>query len=220
MHLPAHSPTTTRKPHLAVPRRSRPVGGEPLWQPARPVPDRGHLAATDRLDPAVWAALTAHEPTRRRYQARVCQRGPGQCWYWLGAISDTGHGKLRAGTRAATGDEPPSRVVTAHVYGWHLINGPISVHPHTSAPVIAHRCDEPSCQNPACWRLDDTAGNTADYLARRSRPGPLTDIRGPAGRARAIAAAIKTALAQDTDVEAVISAAAAAGIPAAQDTLW
>ena len=86
--------------------------------------------------------------------------------------------------------------------------------------MIAHRCDEASCQNPACWRLDDASGNLADYLARRDRPGPLTDTRGPAGRARAIAAAIKAARASGADVEAAIRAASAAGIPGTQDTLW
>jgi hypothetical protein len=169
----------------------------------------------------VWAALVAHEPTRRRYMARVYRRAVDQCWPWTGAISDTGHGKLRAGTRSAAADGPPSRVVTAHVYGWHLIYGSGAVHPRSEAPLIAHRCDEYSCQNPAHWRLDDVAGNSADYQARRYRPGgPLADTRGPARRARAIAAAIRAAVDQGADVEAAIWRASAAGIPGAQPRLF
>lgn len=192
-----------------------PLPGLPPPGPAR----RGRLRPAGRLPPEVWAALTGHAPTRRRYLAKVHRRGPDDCWYWTGAISDTGHGKLRAGSRAAgaaEAGEPPSRVVTAHVFGWHLTYGPVAVHPRSDAPVIAHRCDEPSCNNPAHWRLDDTQGNTAEYMARRTAgAGPLADRRGPAGRARAIAAAILAAQAAGTDPGPAIAAAIAAGLPRA-----
>ena len=199
-----------------------PAGGQPACSPAKDSPAVTRISSPPgNIAEPLWAALAAHEPTRRRYQARVYQRGPGQCWYWLGAISDTGHGKLRAGTRSSAGGEPASRVVTAHVYGWHLTHGPPAALPRTGAPLIAHRCDEASCQNPACWRLDDTAGNAADYLARRARTdSPLADSRGPDGRARAIAQAIKTALRDGTDPEAAIARAAAVGIRGVQSPLW
>jgi len=189
--------------------------------PPAPLP---RLYSADRLPPHIWAELTAHEPTRRRYLARVYRRDPTLCWYFLGAISDTGHGKLRAGSRAAGAQdagEPASRVVTAHVYGWHLAYGPSAYHPHTSAPLIAHRCDEGSCQNPGHWRLNDTAGNTGEYMARRYSPdSPLADVRGPGGRARAIASAIRAALQAGRDVDAAIAAAAAAGLPSCQPRLF
>jgi hypothetical protein len=146
--------------------------GSPLL-PGAPVPaaDGGRGGAAVRLPPQVWAALTAHEPTRRRYLAKVYRRDVSHCWYWLGAISDTGHGKLRAGTRAV-GDGPASRVVTAHVYGWHLVYGSVAAHPRTRAPVIAHRCDEYSCQNPAHWAA----------RRRRRQPRRLPGPPRPAGR--------------------------------------
>jgi len=194
----------------------------PLLLPGLPPPGPGpgrRPRPADRLPPEVWAALTGHTPTRRRYLAKVHRRGPELCWYWLGAISDTGHGKLRAGSRAvgaAEAGEPPSRVVTAHVYGWHLVYGLAAAHPRTGLPLIAHRCDEASCQNPAHWRLDDTAGNTGEYMARRGAgTGPLADRRGPDGRARAIAAAIRAALAAGTAPDPAIDAAIAAGLPSA-----
>ena len=195
--------------------------------PQAPTPQAGRAAERRTLPPATWDALIAHQPTRDRYDALVCQRRPDQCWYWLGSISDTGHGKFRAGTRAGGG--PASTVVTAHVYGYRRTYGPPGARPRTGAPVIAHRCDESSCQNPAHWRLGTAADNAAEYIARRGR-GPLADSRGPAGRARAIRDAIKTARAQAADgvppagaaaaIEAAIEEAAAAGLPQVQGELF
>jgi hypothetical protein len=195
--------------------------GQPLALPGAPPAAIGRREAAVRLSPETWAALTAHEATRARYFDRVCRRRTDQCWYWTGAISDTGHAKLRAGTRAAGSDGPPSRVVTAHVYGWHLVYGAPRQRPRAGPPVIAHRCDEASCQNPACWQLDDAAGNLSDYLARRDRPdSPLADVRGPGGRARAIAAAIRAARAGGADIEAAIRRASAVGLPGTQARLF
>lgn len=186
----------------------------------------GRAAGRRTLAPEVWDALTGHQPTRDRYDANVCQRRPDQCWYWLGPISDTGHGKFRAGTRA--GDGPPSTVVTAHVYGYRRTYGPPPAPARTGIPVIAHRCDESSCQNPAHWRPGSTADNAAEYIARRNR-GPLADSRGPAGRARAIRDAIKAAIAKaagaspaqvSAAIEAAIAQASAAGLPQVQGELF
>lgn len=192
------------------------------------LPGTARVAARPALPPEVWAALTAHQPSRDRYHGYVCQRSPDLCWYWTGAISDTGHGKFRAGTRAAAGDGPPSVVVTAHVYGYRMVFGPPRSPGRAGALVIAHRCDESSCQNPAHWRLGTVASNAADFIARRGH-GPLADSRGPAGRARAIAAAInaaRTATAGATPaeaaaaIEAAIAQAAAAGHPDIQGELF
>ncbi len=154
----------------------------------------------------IWRQLLDHADTRRRYQARVHRREAAQCWYWLGAVSDTGHGKLKA-SRAAG----PSIVVTAHVYGWVLTHGPITARPGEDL-VIGHQCDEPSCQNPEHWELIPRARNGEDYRARRYRgSGPLADQRGAHGRAVAIREAIKAARAGGRDVEAAIAEASAAG---------
>ena len=56
-------------------------------------------AIAARIGPELWLAWLADPDTRRRHEALVYRRGPGQCAYWLGAISSTGHGKFRAGSR-------------------------------------------------------------------------------------------------------------------------
>jgi hypothetical protein len=204
--------------------QAAPLPGLPPAAPAT----AGRAAGRRPLAPEVWDALLAHQPTRDRFDACVYQRGPDQCWYWLGPISDTGHGKFRAGTR--TGDGPDSTVVTAHVYGYRRIYGPPPAPGRAGTPVIAHRCDETSCENPAHWRPGSTADNAAEYIARRGR-GPLADNRGPAGRARAIRDAIKAAIAQAeaagltpalaaAAVEVAIEQASAAGLPQVQGELF
>jgi hypothetical protein len=176
---------------------------------------------TWRLKLAEWKVLLEDPETQVRYFSKIHRREiPGACWYWTGAISDTGHGKLHAGTRTA-GDRPGSRVVASHVYGYQLSRGPLRPGPDGKLPVIRHVCDESSCHNPAHWITGTVADNAADYAARALLPGsPLTDRRGPAGRARAIRDAILKVLAEGKDVEHAITRAAEAGMPRTQDRLF
>ena len=170
-------------------------------------PARGRAGA---VPAEVWQELVAHAKTQARYEAKIYRRGIDGCAYWIGAISSTGHGKLKAGRTSGA-----PIVVTAHVYGWQLAHGLIRPRPGED-PVIAHSCDEPSCQNPAHWELVDRVVNGADYRLRRHRAeGPLADVRGAEGRALAIRKAIRSTLAAGGnagDVEAAITAASAAGL--------
>ncbi len=63
------------------------------------------------LDAAMWQAwLADHPDTRRRFETLVYRRGHDHCAFWLGAISSTGHGKFRAGSRARAGAAPPGHM--------------------------------------------------------------------------------------------------------------
>src|SRR5579859_7161203 len=70
-----------------------------------------------RLPPSVWARLLGDAATVAAYHARVHRRGPGEHWFWLGPISDSGGAKMRL--RAAMG----SGVIAAPVLGWQLSRG-------------------------------------------------------------------------------------------------
>jgi hypothetical protein len=173
----------------------------------------------------LWAALAEDAETRVRYYSKVYWRGPGQCAFFLGALSSGGHGRFRAGTRRTVADRPASLVVPAHVYGYVLSRGVPRPDPVTGMlPVIRHRCDEPSCQAARHLAAGSAAENAQDYLARCRDPySPLNDRRGPRGRAVAIRNAILAALAEDASagqIEAVIERVSAAGIPGAQRTLF
>ncbi len=165
-------------------------------------PPRGTVPAQ------VWAQMLDHAPTRQRYASRIwADPAPDGCWWWTGALSSTGHGKLRAG--------PRSIVVSAHVLGWQLHRGLIAARPGED-PVVAHRCDEAACQRPDHWELIERTANGHDYYARRWRAeGPLADVRGAAGRAAAVRAAILAAQAHgadDEEIRAAVRAAQAAGL--------
>lgn len=173
-----------------------------------------HRMTTRRNIPVPWAELAADEDTVRRYHEKVYDRGPDECAYWLGAVSSSGHGKLRAGSRR-TGT---SRVVTAHVLGWAISYGPALLAEDT---VVRHLCDEASCLNRRHWVAGERVDNVADYYSRAHRAGhALNDVRGPDGRAVAIRDAILAA--SDVEVETAIARAIAAGNPsgAQQPTLW
>lgn len=176
------------------------------------------------MDAGTWLAWLADPDTRRRFEARVHRRGPEQCGYWLGAISSTGHGKFRAGSRARTrpgaGPAVPSRIVTAHVYAYQLHHGVIPA-PWAGHVVIRHRCDETSCENWDHLLIGTQPDNIQDYQARRGREdGPLADRRGARGRAIAIRDAILTARRDCSNIEEALQRAINAGIPPRQEPLF
>ena len=111
----------------------------------------------------------------------------------------------------------------AHLFAYQLAYGviPRLGWTDTADPVLCHRCDEAGCTNPAHLRLGTAAENRAEWALRRRNPaGALADVRGAAGRTRAIAAAIREGLAcgELPDViEDLIRAAEQEGAPL---TLW
>ena len=86
-----------------------------------------------RIPRDLWEALAADQDARARYYGKVYWRGPGQCAYFLGALSSGGHGRFRAGTRRAAADRPGSLVVPAHIYGYVLSRGVPGPDPVTGA---------------------------------------------------------------------------------------
>jgi hypothetical protein len=158
--------------------------------------------------PQLWERWLASRATTSRFIAKVYRRDPGACWYWLGALGSDGHGRFRAGSRGAG----TSWVVTAHVFAYQHAYGLCMQRLMDTDVVIRHRCDEASCQNPEHLLIGTAADNTGDYCARRHRiGGPLTDLRGTAGRAIAIREAILTTrphgpAATDTAIRAAITA--------------
>lgn len=118
---------------------------------------------------------------RLRFEAKVI-RTPGCAW-WRGALGEDGYGRF------AIGAGPAARTVTAHRWVWEHDLGPLPCHRQ-----LRHSCDETNCV-----RLDHLLPGThlhnmSDMVARGRQGGchhhGHADTRGPAGRARAIRAAL------------------------------
>ena len=181
--------------------------------------DGGQLG---RIPPDVWATLLDDAKARARVHQKVYRRGPGQCHYWLGALSSSGHGRVRLGVRAASAVRPAGVVVAAHVYLYQESRGLLRPLPDGSYPLVRHRCGEPSCLNPIHLAAGTAAGTVGAAIAARGAAGPAADIRGAQGRAMAIRDAIVGAIAAGAtpgEIDVAIEAAAAAGIPAVQVAL-
>ena len=191
-------------------------GQVPLVEFAAPIAAAG-------VDAAMWQAWLDDPDTLRRFEARMYWRGPDRCAYWLGALSSTGHGKFRAGSRARIQAEAelavPSRIVTAHVFAHQVRHGVITA--PSAGRAIRHSCDETSCQNWEHLIGGTQPENIWDYRVRRGREdGPLADRRGARGRAVAIRRAILTARHADADIEEALQQAIAAGVPPHQQRLF
>jgi len=168
------------------------------------------LIGTRGLPPArLWETWLATRATTARFTAKVHHRDPDACWFWIGALGSDGHGRFRVGSRPAG----TSWVVPAHVFAYQHEHGLSIERLMDDDVVIRHRCDEASCQNPTHLLIGTAADNTGDYRLRRYRVGgPLTDLRGTAGRAIAIRGAILNARARGpAATEAAITAAIMAG---------
>ncbi|MGO1312534.1 hypothetical protein [Brachybacterium alimentarium] len=123
------------------------------------------------------AAAASDVGVRARYQSKILTFEDSECWWWIGAISGNGHGRVWLG---------PGWVAIAHRLGWAI------AHPGEEVPaLIGHECDNPLCQRPAHWDDSSPGKNRAEWAARRHRIGsPLRDKRGARGRALAIRAAL------------------------------
>src|SRR5260370_3377978 len=72
-----------------------------------------------RLPSAEWRRYLADPRMQASYHAKVC-RAAG-CWFWVGALSESGHGRLRVPAHLGT------RVVASPVYGYQLVFAALAV---------------------------------------------------------------------------------------------
>ena len=173
-----------------------------------------------RIPERLWRSWLDDPAVVSRFESKRYRRRQHQCWPWIGVVSSTGHGSFRAASLPG-----PSRrgTVPAHLFAYQLEYGVISRlgWSNTDDAVLCHQCDFAGCTNPAHLLLGTNRSNRNEYeLRRRNIASPLADVRGPAGRTRTIAAAIRIGIEQNIGVDNIeehITAAEAAGRPLA---LW
>lgn len=133
-----------------------------------------------RLGPDGVAALAVAlgEPAVvGRYAPKVVRAPGSECWWWTGAASGRGHGRIWLGS---------GRVAIAHRLAIATVHG---VDALIRAEVLGHRCNNPLCQRigPGHVVVSSHAENRREWAARRRLAGsPLGDMRGARGRSRAL----------------------------------
>jgi Autographiviridae endonuclease len=94
-----------------------------------------------------------------RFLTKVNFNGPKiidtPCWLYTGSLDQDGYGRIGIG----------QVTVTAHRFAHMMVNGPIG-----KGLVVRHRCDNPTCVNPA-HLLDGTHRDNANDAIMRMRTG-------------------------------------------------
>ena len=154
-----------------------------------------------RIPEQLWRSWLDDPGVVTRFEAKRYWRGENRCAPWVGGVSSTGHGSFRAANLPG-----PSRrgTVPAHLFAYQLEHGIIPRLGWSGADdtVLCHQCDFAGCTNPHHLILGTNRSNRNEYdLRRRNLASPLADVRGAAGRTRAIATAIRTGLAHQENPE-------------------
>jgi len=108
-------------------------------------------------------------PLEDRFMSFTMPVTESGCWLWLGAIDPPGkhrrlpYGKFWMKTKGMS--------IVAHRAAWIIFKGEIP-----SEKIVCHKCDVPSCVNPAHLFLGSPKDNTGDMF-RKGRAEPMLKTR-------------------------------------------
>lgn len=97
------------------------------------------------------------EFSRERFRSRIAVGGADDCWLWTGRVDQNGYGYFYFA----------GKEVGAHRVSYMLQHEVVL----PSHRLVCHRCDVPSCVNPAHLFEGSAADNTRDMVAKGRAPG-------------------------------------------------
>lgn len=90
-------------------------------------------------------------PDAVRFSSKVAMVPEAGCWLWTGAVDDFGYGWFKVA----------GALQRSHRFAWQAAFGAIP-----SGMCVLHKCDTPSCVNPAHLFLGTRTENNADKYAK------------------------------------------------------
>jgi hypothetical protein len=95
-----------------------------------------------------------YRPVAERFEEKIHIEPNCGCWLWTAGVCKKGYGTFELPRHTGS--------IGAHRLSWQLHRGPIPEGMH-----VLHRCDIPSCVNPAHLWLGTNADNVADRVKKR-----------------------------------------------------
>lgn len=100
------------------------------------------------------------EAVASRFWGKVDRRTETECWEWIAGKNSRGYGAFNVN----------GRTVRAHRFAYEFHNGGLA-----SGVLVCHRCDNPSCCNPAHLFAGTYADNNRDKTEKGRNVRPTRD---------------------------------------------